>query len=44
MAKQGYVVYTADKIKNRKKRIKRAKIIIAIFFLLFSIDQLYNNL
>ena len=34
MAKQGYVVYTADKIKNRKKRIKRAKIIIGIVFLL----------
>ncbi len=34
MAKQGYVVYTADKIKKRKKRIKRAKIIIGIVFLL----------
>ena len=34
MAKQGYVVYTADKIKKRKKRLKRAKIIIGIVFLL----------
>ncbi len=33
MAKQGYVVYTADKIKKRKKRIKRSKIIIGIVFL-----------
>lgn len=33
MAKQGYVVYTADQIKKRKKRIKRAKIIVGIVFL-----------
>ena len=33
MAKQGYVVYTADKIKKRKQRMKRAKIIIGIIFL-----------
>ena len=33
MAKQGYVVYTADKIKNRKKRMKKAKIIIGIIFI-----------
>ena len=33
MAKQGYVVYTADKIKKREKRIKRSKIIITIVFL-----------
>ena len=34
MARQGYVVYTADQIKNRKKRLKRIRIIIAIVFLL----------
>ena len=34
MAKQGYVVYTADKIKKRKKRIKRSKIIIGSVFLI----------
>ena len=34
MAKQGYVVYTADKIKKRKKRMKRTKIIIGIIFLI----------
>lgn len=33
MAKQGYVVYTADKIKKRKKRVKKAKIVISIVFL-----------
>ena len=33
MAKQGYVVYTADKINKRKKRIKRTKIIFGIVFL-----------
>ena len=34
MAKEGYVVYTADKIKNRKKRAKRYKIIISIVVIL----------
>ena len=34
MAKQGYVVYTADKVKKRKKRIKRTKIILSIVFLI----------
>ena len=34
MAKQGYVVYTADKIKKRKKRFKIGKIIIGIVFLI----------
>ena len=34
MAKQGYVVYTADKINKRKKRIKRSKIILGIVFLI----------
>ena len=34
MAKQGYVVYTADKIKNRKKRMKKAKIIVSVVFLI----------
>ena len=34
MARQGYVVYTADQIKNRKKRLKKIRIIIAIVFLL----------
>ena len=33
MAKQGYVVYTADKIKKRKQRMKKAKIIIGVVFL-----------
>ncbi len=33
MAKQGYVVYTADKIKKRKQRMKKAKIIIGVIFL-----------
>ena len=33
MAKQGYVVYTADKIKKRKKRMKKAKVVIGIVFL-----------
>ena len=33
MAKQGYVVYTADKINKRKKRMKRAKIIVGCIFL-----------
>lgn len=33
MAKQGYVVYTADKIKKRKKRMKRTKIIMGVVFL-----------
>ena len=33
MAKQGYVVYTADQIKKRKVRMKRAKIVISIIFL-----------
>lgn len=30
MAREGYVVYTADKIKNRKKRAKRYRIIILV--------------
>jgi hypothetical protein len=34
MAKEGYVIYTADKIKNRKKRAKRYRIII-IFSIIF---------
>ncbi len=34
MAKQGYVVYTADKIKKRKRRMKRIKVISLIVFLL----------
>lgn len=34
MAQQPYVVYTADKIKNRKKRAKRSKIIITIVVVL----------
>ena len=34
MAKQGYVVYTADKIKKRKTRMKKTKIIIGIIFLI----------
>ena len=34
MAKQGYVVYTADKINKRKKRIKRSKIILGVVFLI----------
>lgn len=33
MAKQGYVVYTADKIKKRKTRMKRTKIIVGVIFL-----------
>ena len=33
MAKQGYVVYTADQIKKRKKRMKKAKIIIGVIFI-----------
>ena len=33
MAKQPYVVYTADKIEKRKKRLKKAKIIATIIFL-----------
>ena len=33
MAKQGYVVYTADKIKKRKQRMKKTKVIIGIIFL-----------
>jgi len=33
MAKQGYVVYTADQIKNRKRRLKNIKIILLILFL-----------
>ncbi len=38
MAKQSYVVYTADKIKNRKKRFKKAKIILSIVFLLLMLS------
>lgn len=34
MAKQGYVVYTADKVKKRKSRIKKTKIILSIVFLI----------
>lgn len=34
MAKQPYVVYTAEKIEKRKKRLRRSKIIITIIFLL----------
>ena len=30
MAKEGYVIYTADKIKNRKKRAKKYRIIIVV--------------
>lgn len=34
MAKQPYVVYTAEKIEKRKKRLKKSKIIITIVFIL----------
>ena len=37
MAKQGYVVYTADKVKKRKERTKRSKIIISIVFLILAL-------
>ena len=33
MAKQAYVVYTADKIKKRKTRMKKVKIVMGIVFL-----------
>ncbi len=38
MAKQGYVVYTADKIKKREKRIKKSKIVITIVFLILMLS------
>ena len=38
MAKQPYVVYTAEKVNKRKKRLKRSKIIISIIFLLLTLS------
>lgn len=33
MAKQGYVVYTADQIKNRQKRLKKIRMTVLLLFL-----------
>ncbi len=44
MAKQGYVVYTADQIKNRKKRLKKIRIILLILFLFLMLTFLVLSL